>query len=49
MMLAGLAAVGRTLAWILHGADLALDLIVVEALLVIFLYFSSTRIDQKRV
>jgi hypothetical protein len=49
MMLAGLAAFGRTLAWILHGADLALDLIVVEALLVAFLYFSSTRIDQKRV
>ncbi|WP_298636427.1 hypothetical protein [uncultured Umboniibacter sp.] len=47
MMLLGFAAIGRILAWLFHGADLATDKIVVEAFLVGFLYFNSTKLAPR--
>lgn len=43
MMLLGLAAIGRILAWLFHGAALAWDMIFVEVLVVSLLYILSRK------
>jgi hypothetical protein len=41
MMLTGLAAVGRLVAWGVHGAALTVDLIAVELAVTAFLYYAA--------
>lgn len=43
--LIGCAAVTRTLAWLLHGADFAAQFIVVEILTALVLYRAAGRLD----
>ncbi|MGF1510368.1 MAG: hypothetical protein ACFB9M_12790 [Myxococcota bacterium] len=43
IMLLSLTAVGRVLAWALHGAALALDLIGIEVVVASLLFFASRR------
>lgn len=42
LLLVGIAAVGRLIAWMAHGAELALDMIAVEAVLAGILVAAST-------
>lgn len=41
-----LAAVLRVLAWLVHDAALALDMIIVEVVLAIVLVMASSRLSQ---
>ena len=43
ILLLGIAAVGRVIAWLLHGAALAADMIVVEAVVATFLLFVARK------
>ena len=43
IMLLGLAALGRVVAWLFHDAALALDMIAVEAAVTALLVFAATR------
>jgi hypothetical protein len=43
IMLLGLAAFGRVIAWLFHGAALTYDMIAVEAAVVALLVFALTR------
>ena len=42
-----LAAIFRTLAWVVHGADLATTFIVFEVTCAVLLFFSGTKIGQR--
>lgn len=44
VMLLGTAAIGRLLAWSVHDAALALDMICVEVVVAVFLLFASQRL-----
>ncbi|MEO0606520.1 MAG: hypothetical protein AAF211_34150, partial [Myxococcota bacterium] len=46
ILLLGLAAIGRTLAWLFHGAALAYDLIAVEVVLAVVLFVASSRLPR---
>lgn len=47
MLLLGLAAVARALAWAVHGAALAIPFIAVEAAGVAFLWYASWRLAER--
>ena len=40
IMLLGFAIIGRLIAWVFHGADLAIDMIAVEAIVIAVLVFN---------
>ena len=42
-----LAAIFRTLAWVVHGADLATTFFVFEVTCAVLLFFSGTKIGQR--
>jgi hypothetical protein len=44
IMLLGIAAVGRVLAWLIHDAALAIDMIVPEIVIASFLLFAARRL-----
>ena len=44
MLLLGLTAIGRTLAWLVHDAALATDLIAVEVIVTLLLWIASRRL-----
>lgn len=46
MMLLGLAAIVRVVAWLVHGAELAVSMIAVEALSTAVLFVASIRICE---
>ena len=48
MMLLGLAASLRIIAWLVHGAALAGSMIAVEIIVTALLYVSSIRLCEKR-
>ena len=47
IVLLGLAALSRTVAWLFHGAPLAVDVIVPEVLITLLLLFASTRLAEQ--
>ena len=47
IMLLSLAATGRTLAWLLHDAALAMDLIAPEVVVAIILVIASRRLPER--
>ena len=47
MILLSLTAVGRTLAWLLHDAALAMNLIAPEVIVALILLFASRRLATK--
>ena len=48
MMLLGLAAIFRIVAWLIHGAALAGSMIAVEIIVTALLYVSTIRLCEKR-
>ena len=48
MMLLGLAAIFRIVAWLVHGAALAGSMIAVEIIVTALLYVSTIRLCEKR-
>ena len=48
MMLLGLAAIFRVVAWLVHGAALAGSMIAVEIIVTALLYVSTIRLCEKR-
>ena len=46
IMLLGLTAIGRLLAWLVHGAALAGDLIMVEVIVALILFIASRRLPE---
>jgi len=46
MMLLGITAIGRILAWLVHGAAFATDLILVEVVIAIILLIASRRLPE---
>jgi hypothetical protein len=46
-MLLLLTAIGRTLAWLIHDAALAVDLIGLEVLISAILLFASRRLPER--
>ena len=46
MMLLGIAAVGRILAWLLHDASLAISLIAVEVIVTLLLWLAAKRLGK---
>ncbi|MBT5388394.1 MAG: hypothetical protein HN817_06130 [Porticoccaceae bacterium] len=44
IVLLGLTAIMRTMAWMFHGASLAVDMIVVELVVCAILYFGSSKL-----
>jgi hypothetical protein len=47
IMLLGFAIVGRLIAWIFHGADLAIDMIAAEAIVIAVLVFNVRALPKK--
>ena len=47
IILLGLTAVMRTMAWMFHGASLAVDMIAVEIIACVVLYLGSIRLADK--
>jgi hypothetical protein len=47
IVLLGLAALSRTVAWLFHGAPLAVDVIVPEVLITLLLLFASPRLAEQ--
>ena len=47
IVLLGWAALSRTVAWLFHGAPLAVDVIVPEVLITLLLLFASTRLAEQ--
>ena len=48
MMLLGLAATFRIIAWLVHGAALAGSMIAVEIVITVLLYVTTVRLCEKR-
>ena len=46
ILLLGFAILGRLIAWLFHGADLTLDMIFVEVVVIALLLFASRSIKQ---
>ena len=46
MMLLGITAIGRILAWLVHGAAFTTDLILVEVVIAIILLIASRRLPE---
>jgi hypothetical protein len=47
IILLGLTAIMRTMAWIFHGASLAIDMIAVEVIVCAILYIGSLRLANE--
>ena len=47
IILLGLTAIMRTMAWMFHGASLALDMIAVEIIACVILYLGSIRLADE--
>ncbi len=47
IILLGLTAIMRTMAWMFHGASLAVDMIAVEIIACVVLYLGSTRLADE--
>ena len=47
IILLGLTAIMRTMAWMLHGASLAVDMIFVEIIACVILYLGSIRLADE--
>ncbi|MGB1245072.1 MAG: hypothetical protein ACPG88_06550, partial [Porticoccaceae bacterium] len=47
IILLGLTAVMRTMAWMFHGASLAVDMIAVEIIACVVFYLGSIRLADK--
>jgi len=47
IILLGLTAIMRTMAWIFHGASLAVDMIAVEVIVCAILYIGSLRLADE--
>ncbi|MEO1732671.1 MAG: hypothetical protein AAFR45_03440 [Pseudomonadota bacterium] len=47
IMLLGLAAIGRTISWLFHGAALAIDMIVVEVVVATILIIVSGKLADR--
>jgi uncharacterized membrane protein len=47
IILLGLTAIMRTMAWIFHGASLAIDMIAVEVIVCAILYIGSLRLADE--
>lgn len=47
MLLMGIATVGRLVAWLVHGAGATVDMMAVEILMIVVLYFRTRGIRAK--